>query len=200
MLRAQLRKPAATICLECHAPNGPNGPHVAKLEDHTRHKTDSAGSQCVTCHMPKHDAPIGQLPGAAVMNHTFAATTYEACVECHGSAANAEGLVDALSGLIAGQIQDVKSALDRWAATKAPASLYATYGTRAWEYTTPGDLSPGGAGPSSAEQALIPDNIKRARFNLYLVLYDGSHGVHNGPHSSTLLGAAQNWVEQELNP
>ena len=26
---------------------------------------------------------------------------------------------------------------------------------------------------------LIPDNIQKARFNLYLVLYDGSLGVHN---------------------
>ena len=52
-------------------------------------------------------------------------------------------------------------------------------GRRAWEYTMPGALSPGGPGPNAAEQTLIPDNIKKARFNLYLVLYDGSFGVHN---------------------
>ena len=45
----------------------------------------------------------------------------------------------------------------------------------------------------------IPDNIKKARFNLYLVLYDGSYGVHNGPYAFTLLDSARNWVQEELN-
>ena len=73
------------------------------------------------------------------------------------------------------------------------------YGTLAWEYTTPGDLSPSGAvGPSTADQALIPDDIKKARFDLYLVLYDGSFGVHNGPYDSDLLQSAQTFVENQL--
>jgi hypothetical protein len=73
---------------------------------------------------------------------------------------------------------------------------------RAWEYTSPGELSnpPGttNAGPSSAEQALIPDTIRKARFNLYLVQRDGSFGVHNGPYSITLLSAARNWIQAEI--
>jgi hypothetical protein len=74
----------------------------------------------------------------------------------------------------------------------------ARYGTRAWEYTVPGWLSPGGPGPTSTLQALIPVNIRKARFNLYLVLYDGSLGVHNPLYSVTLLDTAQNWVDQAL--
>jgi predicted CXXCH cytochrome family protein len=87
---AQLRKPAATICLDCHAANGPNGPHVASLEEHTHHKIDSPGSQCVACHMPKI-ASEG-VPGSFVSAHTFRfvtpgqTDTYKipnACASCH---------------------------------------------------------------------------------------------------------------------
>jgi predicted CXXCH cytochrome family protein len=66
---AQLRKPVETICLDCHAPNGANGPHVASFEAHTRHKTGSTGSQCIACHMPKI-ASEG-VPGSFVSAHTF---------------------------------------------------------------------------------------------------------------------------------
>ena len=97
------------------------------------------------------------------------------------------------------EIQRVKAWLDMWAATKAPAALWAKYGMRAWEYSTPGELSPGGSGPTSSEQAQIPDAIKKARFNLYLVLNDGSYGVHNGPYSVKLLDIAEDWVLGELS-
>jgi hypothetical protein len=46
---------------------------------------------------------------------------------------------------------------------------------------------------------LIPVNIQKARFNLYLVLYDGSFGVHNPLFVVTLLDTAQSWVQAELN-
>ena len=87
---AQLRKPAEKICLDCHAANGPNGPHVASLEEHTHHKIGSAGSECVACHMPKI-ASQG-VPGAFVTSHTFKFVTpamtdkYKipnACTSCH---------------------------------------------------------------------------------------------------------------------
>ncbi len=156
-------------------------------------------NQCVTCHMQTGEYQHGPPEVAAITGHKFEVTSYGACADCHGSGANAEGLVGLLHGFVADEIQQVKARLDSWAATQAPGSLYAAYGTRAWEYTTPGDLSPGGSGPTTAEQALIPDNIKKARFDLYLVLYDGSYGVHNGPYAFTLLESARNWVEQELN-
>jgi hypothetical protein len=101
--------------------------------------------------------------------------------------------------VISNRIQSIKADLDLWGATKADPQLRADAGIIPWEYTRTGDLSPGGRGPSSALQALIPDNIKKARFNLYLVLYDGSYGIHNTPHAITLLNAAQTWVNEELN-
>jgi predicted CXXCH cytochrome family protein len=66
---AQLRKPADQICLDCHGPTSPNGPHTATIEEHTHHKVGSAGSQCVACHMPKIETE--GVPGAFVSAHTF---------------------------------------------------------------------------------------------------------------------------------
>jgi predicted CXXCH cytochrome family protein len=65
---ALLRKPASTLCLDCHGPNSPSGPFAPTLEAHTHHKPDSAGSSCIACHMPS----IAQtLPGVFVRSHTF---------------------------------------------------------------------------------------------------------------------------------
>ena len=153
----------------------------------------------MTCHMQKTDFQSGPPQVAPGSGHKFDVTSYGACADCHGSGANAQGLVAFVSVIVSNQIKQVKSALDTWASTKAPPALYATYGTRAWEYTSPGELSPGGSGPSAAEQALIPDNIKKARFDLYLVLYDGSAGTHNTQHALTLLESARNWVQEELD-
>ena len=66
---AQLRKPAEKICLDCHGPGSPNGPHTATIVEHTHHQDGSAGSQCVACHMPQIEAE--GVPGAFVHAHTF---------------------------------------------------------------------------------------------------------------------------------
>jgi predicted CXXCH cytochrome family protein len=65
----QLRKSADKLCLDCHAPLSPNGPRTATLEQHTHHKKDSPGSQCVACHMPKIETTIADTK---VRAHTFA--------------------------------------------------------------------------------------------------------------------------------
>ena len=141
--------------------------------------------QCAECHMQTTNDFSG---------HTFEVATYQLCFNCHSDPTS---LVQFVTNTIASQIQQTKSYLDLWATTVAPAGLE-KYGTFAWEYTTPGDLSPGGSGPSTADQALVPDDIKKARFDLYLVLYDGSYGVHNGPYDIQLLQAAQDFVAGQL--
>jgi len=143
--------------------------------------------QCAECHM--------QTATNNASGHTFAVATYQLCLNCHSDPA---GLVAYVTNSIAGQIQQTKSYLDLWATNAAPAQLQTNYGTFAWEYTTPGDLSPGGSGPSATDQTLIPDDIKKARFDLYLVYYDGSYGVHNAPYDVELLSAAQNFVYGQL--
>jgi predicted CXXCH cytochrome family protein len=65
---ALLLKPATVICLECHGPGSPNGPHTATIEQHTHHKAGSAGNDCVSCHMPKIEQTIADIN---VRSHTF---------------------------------------------------------------------------------------------------------------------------------
>jgi predicted CXXCH cytochrome family protein len=63
-----LRKPANTLCLDCHGPKSPNGPRAVTLEAHTHHKAGSTGSACVACHMPKIAQTLGDVN---VRSHTF---------------------------------------------------------------------------------------------------------------------------------
>ncbi len=149
-------------------------------------------TQCVACHM-QTAGEVGK-PGPIHTGHMFRFTTTQICSECHDFA---DLLKDFAQMGIGVRIAQVKTALDRWAQNKAPAALRTKYGARAWEYTKAGELS-GGTGPDLAEQALIPDLIKKARFNLYLVQNDGSFGIHNPPHAAELLDAAAIWVGQEL--
>ena len=65
---ADLIKPAQVLCLECHSPRSPNGPHEATIEQHTHHKAGSSGDQCIGCHMPKIETTIADVN---VRAHTF---------------------------------------------------------------------------------------------------------------------------------
>ena len=93
---AQLIKPANQICLDCHGPASPNGPHTATLEEHTHHKNGTAGSECVACHMPKIETE--GVPGAFVHAHTFKFITPDMtekykipnpCTSCHADKSTA---------------------------------------------------------------------------------------------------------------
>ena len=132
----------------------------------------------------------------AISGHSFRVELYDTCLSCHPFP---EALADFTMMTVSNQVRQLKNELDLWASLKAPAQLWTNYGERSWEYTIPGELSPGGPGPTASEQALIPTNIWKARFNLYLVLNDGSLGVHNGIFSITLLETARAWIEAELN-
>jgi hypothetical protein len=168
-------------------------------------------NQCVSCHMQNDDAPASTVP-----SHKFTMTKYDVCLNCHNF--EPELLVQyVMVPAVSNRVYNLKYALDLWGSTKAPPPLQ-TAGVVPWEYTTPGGLiwQTNGAGritgwvqadqvsfsgPSASNQALIPDNIKKARFNLYLVLNDGSYGVHNPYFALTLLDTAYyDWVIPELNP
>ncbi|HEX4347436.1 MAG TPA: multiheme c-type cytochrome [Vicinamibacterales bacterium] len=82
-------KPANVVCLTCHGPQSPNGPHTATIEQHTHHQAGSPGNECVSCHMPKIEQEMADVN---VRSHTFrwvspAATDREkipnACNVCH---------------------------------------------------------------------------------------------------------------------
>jgi len=149
--------------------------------------------QCVTCHMPTREFADDAHPG--MTGHSFRVEAYDNCMNCHSLP---EMLQDFTAMVMLDRIDQLKTTLDLWATTKAPLALRNKYGALAWEYTTPGELSTGTAGPTSAEQALIPVRIRYARFNLYIVNNDGSLGTHNPLHILALLDAAQAWVQEEL--
>ncbi|HTL74220.1 MAG TPA: multiheme c-type cytochrome [bacterium] len=161
-------------------------------------------NQCASCHMEK------DAPPASTHSHTFT-PAYQVCLNCHDGAAAQDFFTPYLSN----QVSTVIFALNRWAALEADPSLI-TNGVVAWEYTSPGGLvwqtnslgyvtgwsqeeSVSFKGPNAAGQALIPNRIKQARFNLYLVVNDGSGGVHNPFYALNLLYSAQSFVLQELN-
>jgi predicted CXXCH cytochrome family protein len=86
---ADLIKPARLVCLTCHGPKSPNGPHAATIEAHTHHQAASAGSECVSCHMPKIAQMLGDV---MVRSHTFKfiapanaerLTMPDPCTTCH---------------------------------------------------------------------------------------------------------------------
>jgi len=172
---------ASTNFINC-ATNSRPGAHGTWIE-----------KQCVSCHMPKRDFVDEGHPG--MTGHSFRVEAYESCVDCHSLP---ELLKDFTAMVIEMRMTQLKSALDSWAMTKAPLALRNKYGALAWEYSTPGELSTGTAGPTSSEQAQVPARIKYARFNLYIVNNDGSLGTHNPQHILALLDAAQAWVQEEL--
>lgn len=162
-------------------------------------------NQCASCHM--------QANSSDADNHSFAVTSDAVCYNCH---VTPPALLEQyyLTPAISNSVTTLLTALNRWAAAQTN-SLLSTNGVVAWEYTSPGGLtwqtnSLGQVtswsldqpvmfkGPSTAGQALIPDQVKRARFNMYLVLNDGSFGVHNPTLALNLLNAAQLWMLQVL--
>jgi formate-dependent nitrite reductase cytochrome c552 subunit len=204
------------LCAQCHNHRGASyldtagPPHVSpqynmllgtvgELADGLKPSAPAAHAlripnQCVACHMTQSD--YVDVANPAVTGHAFTVQSYDLCRSCHSEP---EGLVTFTQYAVTSEILNVKTALDYWAATQAPDALK-SYGSLAWEYTRPGALSKGIAGPTAAEQELIPVNIRKARFNLYMVFNDRSLGVHNGPHAIRLLNTAYDWVLEELNP
>lgn len=165
------------------ATNSRPGTHAFALE-----------KQCVSCHMGTEEYQSEAHP--AISGHSFKAEVLNTCAPCHPFP---EGLVDLTALVVSNRVSQLKSRLDLWASTKSPDILRTNYGALAWEYSIPGDLSVGTNSPPASRQTFVPTNIVNARFNLYLVKYDGSYGTHNPLYILELLDSAENWVQQELN-
>lgn len=159
-------------------------------------------TQCVGCHMQKVAYVSDAQP--AVTGHSFKVERYDICQNCHSLP---KEVGEFMHDLVTNRIQQVQGILDQWALTKAPESIR-KYGRLAWEYDIAGSLSsPDGTkrGPVSStnasldEQKYVPKAIKKARFNLYIVLHDGSYGVHNPFYTIALLDAALDWAWEALN-
>ena len=138
--------------------------------------------------------------------HTFAVDVKGCSLAgCHTSYSldTLHAKIEDLQEKEANKIAALVSLLNQWATNKAPALLGATDYNKSlqnsWEYTTRGEASTiTNAGPSSTKQLLLPEAIRKARYNLYMVYNDGSLGVHNPSYVNWLLADAETNVLSQL--
>jgi PKD repeat protein len=164
------------------------------LQRHGTSVSSSSGAyntnQCATCHVPRYTDVAGTHTG-----HTFEVDTKGCTISgCHSSVPLYEEVMLSTTN----SITRIVSLLNQWAVSKGP-GLGLTKGANNWDYTTTGALAPtpntSNAGPASGDQATkIPDAIKQARFNIYMLLHDGSLGVHNPRYAAALTADAENKV------
>lgn len=159
-------------------------------------------NQCAACHMEPETA------GSSYHSHTFT-PAFNVCLNCHATDPR-QSSIPALSENISNDVALVVTELNLWAQIHNAS----TNGVVGWEYQHAGGLvwqsdasgtvtnwqkldQVNFTGPK--DQTTVPENIKKARFNLYLVLNDGSGGVHNPLFAEDLLNWAEILVLQELN-
>lgn len=167
-------------------------PGVARNSSHR-----DIAKQCTHCHTAGHDSGGPSEEDFYVTGHSFKPLSVN-CAPCH-TAQEAEAFVGFTQRLVRGEIARVKALLDTWGETHSPEPLRTQYGKLTWEYNVAGQLSqspetPAPRGPTPAEQTVVPDAIKQARFLLYMVEHDGSYGVHNGMYARHLLEEAARLV------
>ncbi len=155
---------------------------------------------CAQCHMQQETPETITEANPAYTGHRFEVSLLGCTVAgCHSSTNQAQLFLDSTQQDTTNRITELVGLLNQWGTTKAPDVLRTNYGAMSWEFSTPGALSTGTTGPSGAQQASIPNTIKQARFNLYLVFHDQSLGVHNGDYTRYLLDDAKTKVQGELN-
>jgi hypothetical protein len=214
-------KPEVNVCGQCHNMRGATWQDTSRYPHYSPQYNVLIGSggfegdtepvqsehrnnpkQCADCHTHRH-TPDNLSPDNPVRTGHDFQVTLDACAKCHEDGETRKDLMELIQGFTDRRLAAIKGLLDNWATTKAPQALRDKYGPRAWEYTTPGALSnppgvPAVSGPTAQEQAQVPDRIKQARFNLYLVFQDKSRGIHNFGYARHLLKVATDNVNAEL--
>jgi PKD repeat protein len=172
-------------------------------------------NQCVTCHMPSYSVNST----TKVTGHTFEMNEKGcALAGCHTS--GTPGIEEHMTKTT-NSLAQLAVLLNQWALKDAPDILRTNYAQLAWEYTSPGALGTKSTnagvkyvvGPNATMtnstsptynplnnnlQLLIPESIRQARFNAYMVLHDGSLGVHNPRFTTALLNDAENKVLDQI--
>jgi hypothetical protein len=213
--------PNVQLCAQCHNMRGASWRGTSRPPHHSPQYNLLIGSggfdggetsipqsahmdietQCAQCHTHPHSPDEITEATPAFMGHDFH-PSMKACAPCHDEVGG-ELLTEVVQGNVKKQIGEIKALLDQWALTKAPEALRTKYGRLAWEFQNVGQLSlptPPDVrqGPTAAEQANVPDAIKQARHNIYMVEHDGSYGVHNGNYSRFILKVARDLVNAAL--
>jgi cytochrome c5 len=131
----------------------------------------SQAEQCVKCHMPGS-------------KHTMTVSFDLSCSPCH-TAADAAARY-AIRGNTELQLYALRTRMEAWARGTTFTGPDITNDPDMWMYTTYiTEL-----GKTAPNQAQVPIELKRARHNYYLILRDGSFGIHNAPYTRHLLNAA----------
>jgi len=131
----------------------------------------SIPEQCSRCHMYAKEFESAESP--AVTGHAFY-VNYKGCAPCHSEGdAGIRSRSFQTKTDIEQRLNDLRNRLNSWGN---------------WEYTANG-------GPSSGDQAAIPIEIKRARYNYYYVLNEGSLGVHNARYARYLIDVANRQLD-----
>jgi hypothetical protein len=155
-------------------------------------------NQCVTCHMPSY---TDSATGKAITGHTFELNEKGCALGgCHTS-----GVPDVEGQQIntTNNLSRLVDLLNQWATNKGPALLGTTDYNKSkentWEFNPIGALAGGTLpGPVGTNQVKLPADILQARFNAYMVLHDGSLGVHNPKYTAFLLKDAETKVLRQL--
>lgn len=124
-----------------------------------------APGQCTKCHMPDS-------------RHTFTVSFDKGCSPCH-TPADAAARANTIKSDILDRLVVIRTRMERWAQTTYGNPLY-------WNYTSI-ITAEGGTPP---DQAAVPIEIKRARYNYYFVIRSGDYGVHNAPYAKHLMTVA----------
>lgn len=134
------------------------------LLENTRTAHRFVPKQCATCHMVFVEYTSEDVPTDS--GHDFHVNMAGcSAIGCHPSQVSVEADTAALQAKVDADLAALKVRLDSWGA---------------WEYTSNG-------GPAAADQANIPDDIKKIRWLYYWVMYDGSKGVHNPEYTRAIL-------------
>lgn len=174
------------------------------------HGINDKGETCTLCHVP----------------HLFEVETNGCYLSgCHSMTnaadTNMYAKMEATAADISNRIVYVRDMLNAWAlSTNCPSAITnnhatgktPTWWTVKWEYATRTATTPLGiisrwgipssitnGAPSAAQQGLIPQAIREARYNLYLCWAEESDGIHNPDWARYLIAVASNRVAAALN-
>ncbi len=212
--------PQINVCGQCHNQRGARWQDTSRPPHHSPQYNMLVGQvgidtgptqqsshqkiakQCTHCHTHQHQPSEPSEDEPVYTGHGFKPLV-ENCEPCH-TPEEAEAFISFRQRTTKAQEAEVKTLLDTWGQTKAPDPLRTTYGVLAWEFNNAGQLSLSDTGasqkgPTSAEQTVVPDEIKQARFYLYMVEHDGSYGVHNAMFTTHLLDEAKKLVQAKLD-
>jgi len=150
----------------------------------------SAPGQCSHCHMGNY-------------SHTFTVSYDTGCAPCH-TATDAASRATSVKNDVTNSLYALESEMTAWSTAwslqnSINTSAYPNGDPNLWDYTS----NLGGYTPadsiSSANEALVPIEVKRARYNYYYIINDRSMGVHNEPFIETLLTVANNNMAYALS-